>query len=81
MEKKGTEMGINVMIYAALALAVLVVLFMIFTSEAGVFSKSALTCEAKGGRCVAKDDCQYQATNFKCSTKEMPICCVNPLER
>ena len=79
--KKGVELSLNAIIIAALVLTVLVVLIIVFTSEAGIFSKNVLTCEAKGGKCVPDNDCQYQKTNFKCVTKENTICCINPLSR
>lgn len=81
MSKKSVELSINVMIMMALGLAVLVVLFIIFTSEAGTFSKTVSSCEAKGGQCVAENDCQYEKTSFKCTEKDKPVCCVNPLSR
>lgn len=39
MNKKGQSISINTIIIAAIALAVLVVLFMIFTGRLGLFSK------------------------------------------
>ena len=39
MDKKGVDLSVNVIIVAAIALAVLVVLFAIFTGRIGVFSK------------------------------------------
>lgn len=80
MEKKAEGLPINVVIIAALGLAVFVVLLIMFTSEAGTFSKNVLTCEAKGGDCVAENSCEYQKTSFKCPTKG-DVCCINPLSR
>ena len=81
MSKKSVELSINVMIMMALGLAVLVVLFITLTSEAGVFSKTVLSCEAKGGQCMAENDCQCEKTSFKCTEKNKLVCCVNPLGR
>ena len=39
MNKKGQSISINTIIVAAIALAVLVVLFLIFTGRLGIFSK------------------------------------------
>ena len=53
--KKGVDISINTIIVAALALAVLVVLFLIFTGRLGLFSKGvqettncAQACKAAG---------------------------------
>ena len=55
MHKKGVDLSVNVIIVAAIALAVLVVLFMIFTGRLGMFSKGVgetasceNTCKALG---------------------------------
>lgn len=48
MNKKGQSISINTIIVAAIALAVLVVLFMIFTGRLGLFTKGigeATNCE------------------------------------
>ena len=78
MKTKAVELSINVMIMIAIGLAVLVVLFITFTSEAGQFSKNVLTCEAKGGKCVKPQECQFDKMYIKCPDKEQ-ICCINPL--
>lgn len=82
MNKKSMELLMNVIIAAALGLAILVFLFYTLTSEAGEFSKNVLTCEAKGGTCVKEGQCDYQKTTFKCPIKEKEekqVCCINPL--
>ncbi len=55
MTKKGVDLSVNVIIVAAIALAVLVVLFMIFTGRLAIFSKGvsevascAKSCENVG---------------------------------
>lgn len=80
MNKKGTELPINLIIVAAIGLAILVLFFISFTSEAGEFSKTSQSCELKGGKCVGKDECQYQKTSWICA-KEKPECCYNALGR
>lgn len=81
MKTKGVELSINTMIIVAIGLVVLIVFFITFTSEAGDFSKSVTSCEAKGGQCVAENECQYSKTTWSCSKKEKPVCCFNPLGR
>ena len=81
MKKRAQGLPITVIIIAVLGLAVLVVLIVMFTSGSNIFSKTVLTCEAKGGQCIAEKECQYEKTSFTCPTKEKPICCINPLSR
>ncbi len=76
MYKRGAELSINVMILIALGLAVLIVLVYSFTSQAGIFNKTVLTCESKGGQCVEKGKCQYEQSSFNCPKKE-EVCCIN----
>ena len=78
MSKKAVELSINVMIMMALGLAVLVVLYIVFTSQAGYFSKSTLTCESKGGKCMPESDCKFDKIAIKCQQKEQ-VCCINVL--
>ena len=73
------ELPITIMIAAIIGLIILVIFFFTLTSEAGEFSK-ALSCEVKGGQCIAKEECKYQKTNWQCPT-EKPECCYNPLNR
>ena len=80
MKTKAQGLPINVIIIAALGLAVLVVLIIFFTSGSSIFSKTILTCEAKGGQCVAENACQFEKTSFICTKKE-DVCCINPLSR
>jgi len=78
--KKAEGLPINIIIIAAMGLAVLVVFFITFTSEASNFSKAVLTCEAKGGQCIDTKECVYQKTTFSCPKKEQ-VCCINTLGR
>lgn len=71
---KEADISITVMIAAVIGLAILVIFFTTFTSEAGSLSKNVLSCEAKGGECVAKDTCTYQKTVWQCPA-EKPECC------
>lgn len=54
MKNKKSELSINTVIVAALALAVLIVLIFIFTGNLGKVSDNIGSCTAKGGEC-AKD--------------------------
>ncbi|MBI2652895.1 hypothetical protein HYX00_05500 [Candidatus Woesearchaeota archaeon] len=61
MNKKGQSISINTIIIAAIALAVLVVLFVIFTGRLGIFSKGvgeATNCDQ-----ACKSAGYKQATN------------------
>lgn len=77
MKKRALELSLNAVVIAALVLAVFIVLFITFTSEAGQFSKNVLTCEAKGGKCLKPQECQFEKIYIKCPDKEQ-ICCINP---
>ena len=79
MIKKAQGLPINTLIIAAIGLAVLIVLFILFTTEAGDFSKSTRSCDGRGGNCVAKGECQYQITSWSCPEKGKE-CCFNPLK-
>lgn len=81
MSTKAQGLSINAIILFAIGLVVLVVFFVLFTSEAGDFSKTVTSCESKGGQCIEKGKCQYQTTTWSCSKKEIPECCFNPLSR
>lgn len=81
MKKKSQGLPINVIILLGLGLAVFIVLIILFTSEAGDFSKGILSCEGKGGKCVEKGKCEYEKTSWSCPRKEEPECCYNPLSR
>ena len=76
MNKKALELPINLIIVIAIGLAILVFFFVVFTSNAGQFSKATQSCEIKGGKCVVKGGCQTQKTDWVCP-KETPECCYN----
>ena len=50
--KKGDGLAVNTIILAALALAVLVVLIIIFTKQAGTTNKGINGCISRGGSCA-----------------------------
>ena len=53
MSKKGQSISINTIIVAAIALAVLVVLFAIFTGRLGLFSKSLGETDTCSQKCTS----------------------------
>ena len=53
--KKGSEMSMNVIIIAAIALLVLVILAVLLLQKGGDLSEST-SCEGLGGECVADSD-------------------------
>ena len=57
MRKRG-DMSMNIIVIAALALLVLVVLAIIFTSRIGTFGKGVDSCDNSGGECVAAESCR-----------------------
>ena len=83
LNKKGQGLFINVIIIAAIALAVLVILFAIFTGRLGGFNKGLDTCSNLGGAC--SDGCdpsterQYTAGRTSCESDDDPgaeLCCI-----
>ena len=80
--KKAMELPINVIIVAALALVVLLVLFILFTGRVRIFSEGLQSCAAKQGQCY-ENQCPPNAalvTNTNCPendpTKNKKLCCV-----
>jgi len=53
MTKKGVDLSVNVIIVAAIALAVLVVLFMIFTGRLAIFSKGVSETDTCAQKCAS----------------------------
>ena len=75
MHKKGQSISINTIIIAAIALAVLVVLFIVFTGRFKVFSEgvkeTSLNCD-KGCKSVGYQGGSPRIAN-SCFTNEAPI--------
>ena len=57
MNKRGESLSINVIITAAIALVVLIVLLVIFTSKIGQTVKGIESCTNAGGTCEEVEDC------------------------
>jgi hypothetical protein len=81
MNKKGTEMGLNTIVMAIIAIAVLVVVIIVFANKFGMFSSVANDCEGTGkGTCIdTSADCtaKYQGRllDYKCK-ESGKFCCV-----
>jgi len=79
--KKSQGLPINIIIIAALGLAVLFVLIIIFSNQSGKTISTLESCGGKGGQCREKEclDGEVQVSTAKCDTK-MPICCIRVFE-
>lgn len=73
--KKSQGMPLNVIIIAAIVLAVLIVVLFIFTERAGFFSKNIKSCEQNGGNCVNREECESMPIDFECLEKNK-VCCI-----
>lgn len=73
---KGQGLSLNTIVIAVLALIVLVVLVIIFTGKAGWFSKESVSCQNKGGECLAKgEQCSLPAGFYTCPDAAQ-VCCL-----
>jgi hypothetical protein len=85
MLKRKADLSVNVIIVAALALAVFVVLATLFTNKSKDFSSGINSCASKQGKCTGTEnqkECgQGQATipNTNCEKEKKGICCVQVL--
>lgn len=74
--KKSQSIAINTIIVAAIALAVLVVVFLIFTGQFSSTSKNLQSCELKNGKCakdISKDNAKISCGNNKEEFKDYKI--------
>ncbi len=69
LNKKGSEMTLNVIIIAAIALIVLVVMLFIFSGKIKAFGQGTDSCTAKGGSCTAEG---YSASCIKAGSCACP---------
>lgn len=81
MNKKASELSINVIIIAVIALVVLAVLIFIFSGKASMFSRSvSQTCKAQGGVCQGQpcpaDKPVLIYARCEESDKEAGPCCI-----
>jgi hypothetical protein len=78
--KKGIELALNVVVFAVIALIVLVVVIFIFGGKSAIFSKGVSTCETLGGEC-SDTNCltgtpSRPALNGECPKDSgKPFCC------
>lgn len=70
--KKSQGISINTIVIAAIALAVLVVTFYIFTGQSSAAAKNLQSCELKNGKCAEKLNNQDKDKKFQC-TSEYPV--------
>ena len=84
MNTRGSANMWWIIIGAVIALVVMIVLMVIFTSKSGTLEQGLLSCESKGGECLDNKECSYQNkegnvvegtfTRFEClDTKQ--FCC------
>ncbi|MBN2457969.1 hypothetical protein JXB31_02450 [Candidatus Woesearchaeota archaeon] len=86
-DKRGIEMGMNTIVMAVIALAVLIVLLIVFSGRFGLFSGELNNCETTGrGDCIDKTACENydgRIMDYRCSndestgsTSSSTVCCV-----
>lgn len=71
--KKSQGLPINTIIIAAIALAVLVVTFIIFTGQSSSTAKTLQSCELKGGKCAEKLSINSDKSKPTCDDKEYNV--------
>ena len=80
--KKGVELGMNMIVLAVIALAVLIVLLLTFTGKFGLFSSELNKCGSIGGSCVKdKASCDGRVVGGEemCKTETNKVCCVSSI--
>ena len=76
--KKGVELALNTIIFAALAVIVLIVLALIFSGRLSIFSRGTDDCYTAGGQCVDVRECSVlNRAEFGCGDDAL-VCCINP---
>ena len=76
MNKKGSEMSLNVIIIAAIGLLILLILaFLIVRSGSNVSSSTTKTCAVQGGMCSQTCDSDKTLTASDCTSASAPHCC------
>lgn len=71
--KKSQSIAINTIIVAAIALGVLVVTFIIFTSHTSSTAKTLQSCELKGGKCAKDLESNKNIQKLTCNDKEYNV--------
>ncbi len=74
--KKGVAMSFEVMVAAALALIVLIIMVLLFTSKMQPFNTQTKDCATIGGVCTTSDKCGVMSkTAYECDGDL--VCCIN----
>ncbi|HLG24725.1 MAG TPA: hypothetical protein VI564_07395 [Candidatus Nanoarchaeia archaeon] len=73
-KKRAEAAALNMIIAAAILLAILVVSFIFISKGSSTFNKDAFGCESKGFKCTVKGQCSTPAPSYTCP-KETPVCC------
>jgi len=80
MDKKAVELSINIIILIVIGLIILIVVSVMFASQAGNYGKALNDCKSKGGTCASKCDPGFAAflnTNCNADGKGTnDLCCV-----
>lgn len=79
MSKKAQGLPINTIIIAILALAVFVIIFLIFTGKIRVFGGELASCTGKGGFCTASDCYSGYQSEIKQTDCKDQKCCLSVL--
>lgn len=78
MNRKGSEIAMNIIIIAVIALVVMVVVLYIFGNKSANITKTTDDCATKYGECLLKNECtgrpmidntNCEATGQKCCIK------------
>jgi hypothetical protein len=64
-------------VWAALALIVIIISVLIITGQLGAVNKTLNDCESKGGECILADECD-SGPSFLPGCKDNTICCISP---
>ncbi|MFP4402889.1 MAG: hypothetical protein ACLFPJ_00880 [Candidatus Woesearchaeota archaeon] len=77
LNKKGIEIGLNTIVVAVIALAVLLVVLLVFTGRFGLFSDQLQKCENLLGEPKDKDDCEEENGRVAFVIDDNEVCCVS----
>ena len=58
-----------------LGIIVLIILIILFSGKANIFSKGTMSCESKEGVCMNATECEGPISNFNCDNPKH-ICCI-----
>tara|TARA_Y100000310_G_scaffold284563_1_gene307422 strand:+ start:314 stop:550 length:237 start_codon:yes stop_codon:yes gene_type:complete len=68
----------NQIIFAVLAMVIILISILIINSQSKLTNQSLNDCESKGGECVNKDDgCEY-GPSFIPGCEGNEVCCIKP---